>query len=94
MCAQTIIIGKLGLKHSYVFRLFVRIVFVLAKPDLQSLNTILGSRRVLAGNRATEVPISEVHRRSIATSTYVVHIHGGVTQLYLHRYQYHQSDLS
>lgn len=76
-----------------MFRLFVRIVFVHAKSDLQSLNTILGSRRADTRNRATEVPVSEVHRRSIATGSHVVHLNGSVAQLHLHRHQYHQSDI-
>lgn len=74
-------------------RLFVRIVFVHAKSDLQSLDTILGSRRDDTGNRATEVPVSEVHRGSIATGPHVVHIHSSVAQLHLHRHQHHQSDI-
>lgn len=77
----------------FLSRLFVRVIFVLAKPDFQSSNRILGSQRGRAENRATQVPVSEIHRRRFAPGPHIVRLHGGVAQLHLHRYKHYQSDL-
>lgn len=71
------------------FRLSVGIVFVLAKPDLQIVDQILGPGRRGAGHPAAEVPVSEVHRRPFAAGAHVVCVHRGVAQLRLHGHQHH-----
>lgn len=80
-------------KILFLSRLSVGILFVPAKSDIPVSHQLLGPRPVFARSRDAEIPVPEIHRRSLIAGPDVVHFHGGVAQLHLHGHQHHQSDI-